>query len=259
MITRTVAGQDQGRTPIRILNSDSIVEIKVGGHLADAEAAQVAEGESMEKLPAANLPEHLKPLLDETCARENLSEAAQCGLRAFLLKHKNLFPKNDNDLGRADLVVRDIHIGDTRPIRLPPRRVPFALQPELEANLSSMLEKGVAELGQSPWASPVVLVRKKDGSIRFCVDYRRLNAVTQYDAYPLPRIDETFEALSGSRYFTTLDLPSSYWQVVTESARIKSAFTVRGSLYLWNVMPFGLCNAPSTFELLMESVLQGLQ
>ena len=177
----------------------------------------------------------------------------------MLLKHKNLFAKDDNDLGRNDLVVRDINIGDARPIRLPPRRVPSALQPELEANLSSMLEKGVAELGQSPWASPVVLVRKKDGSIRFCVEYRRLNAVTQFDAYPLPKIDETFEALSGSRYFTTLDLPSSYWQVVTESARIKSAFTVRGGLYLWNVMPFGLCNAPSTFERLMESVLQGLQ
>ena len=103
-------------------------------------------------------------------------------------------------------------------------------------------------------------VCKKDGSIRFCVDYRRLNAVTQFDAYPLPRIDETFEALSGSRYFTTLDLLSGYWQVgLTESARIKSAFTVRGGLYLWNVMPFGLCNAPSTFERLMESVLQGLQ
>ena len=261
LIARTVAGQDQGRTPIQILNpSDSIVEIKVGEHLADAEATQVVEAENVEEPPAANLPEHLKPLFDETCARENLSEAAQCGLRALLLKHKNLFAKDDNDLGRTDLVVHDINTGDARPIRQPPRRVPSALQPELEANLSSMLEKGVAEPGQSPWASPVVLVRKKDGSIRFCVDYRRLNAVTQFDAYPLPRIDETFEALSGSRYFTTLDLLSGYWQVgLTESARIKSAFTVRGGLYLWNVMPFGLCNAPSTFERLMESVLQGLQ
>ena len=118
----------------------------------------------------------------------------------------------------------------------------------------------MAKPGQNPWASPVVLVRKKDGNIRFCVDYRRLNAVTQFDAYPLPRIDETFEALNGSRYFTTLDLLSCYWQVgLTETARIKSAFTVRGGLNLWNVMPFGLCNAPSTLERLMESVLQGLQ
>ena len=143
-----MAGQDQGRTPIRILNpSDSIVEIKVGEHLVDAEAAQVAEGENVQEPPAANLPEHLKPLFDVTCARENISEAAQCGLRALLLKHKNLFAKVDNDLGRTDLVVYDINTGDARPIRQPPRHVPSALRPELEANLSSMLEKGVAETG----------------------------------------------------------------------------------------------------------------
>ena len=261
LIARTVAGRDQGRTPIRILNpSDSIIEIKIGEHLADAEAAQVAEGENVEEPPAANLPKHLKPLFDETCARENLSEAAQYGLRALLLKHKNLFVKDDNDLSRTDLVLHDINTGETRPIRQLPRRVPSALQPELEANLASMLEKGVAKPGQSPWASPVILVRKKDGSVRFHVDYRRLNAVTQFDAYPLPRIDETFKALGRSHYFTTLDLLSGYWQIgLTELAKIKSAFTVRGGLYLWNVMLFGLCNAPSTFKRLMESVLQGLQ
>ena len=162
LIARTVAGQDQGRTPMRILNpSDSILEIKVGERLAEAEAAQVAEGENVQEPPAANLPEHLKPLFDETCAREHLSEAAQCGLWALLLKHTNLFAKDDNDLGRTDLVVHDINTGDARPICQPPRRVPFALQPELKVNFSSMLEKGVAEPGQSPWASPVVLVRKK--------------------------------------------------------------------------------------------------
>ena len=112
LIARTVAGQDQGRTPIRILNpSDLIVEIKVEEHLADAEAAQVAEGENVEEPPATNLPEHLKPLFDETCALENLPEATQCGLRTLLLKHKNLFAKDDNNLGRTDLVVHDINTG----------------------------------------------------------------------------------------------------------------------------------------------------
>ena len=122
-----------------------------------------------------------------------------------------------------------------------------------------MLEKGVIEPGTSPWSSPVVLVRKKDGTVRFCVNYRQLNAVTQFDAYPLPRIDETLEALGGAKFFSTLDLLSGYWQVgLTDDARLKSAFTVRGGLYLWNVMPFGLSNAPGTFELLMVTVLQGL-
>ena len=249
---------------MRILNhSDSNLVIKVGEHVADAEVAEVAqvtEERSVEDSPASNLPEHIKTLFDETCARESLSEAAQCGLRSLLLKHESLFAKDDNDLGRINLIVHDIDTGDARPFYKPPRRVPSALQPELKANLSSMLEKGIAEPEQSSWASPVVLVRKKEGSIGFCVDYCRLNAVTQFDAYPLSRIDETFEALSGSHYFTTLDLLSGSRHVgLTETAQMKSAFTVRGGLYFWNVMPSGQCNAPSTFERLMESMLQGLQ
>jgi hypothetical protein len=168
--------------------------------------------------------------------------------------------KDNMDLGRTSVVVHDIDTGDSLPIRQPPRRPPTALQPVIEKEVQAMLEAGVIEPGQSPWSSPVVLVRKKDGSIRFCVDYRRLNAVTRFDAYPLPRIDETFESLSGAKYFSTLDLISGYWQVgLTEQARLKTAFATRSGLYLWKVMPFGLSNAPSTFERLMEAVLQGLQ
>ncbi len=96
-----------------------------------------------------------------------------------------------------------------------------------------MLEQGAIEPGQSPWASLVVLVRKKDGTVRFCVDYRQLNAVTRFDAYPLPRIDETIESLGGAKYFSTLDLLSGYWQVgLTEEAKLKSAFTTRRGLFL---------------------------
>ena len=132
-------------------------------------------------------------------------------------------------------------------------------QEDCEKEVQSMLQRGVIEPGQSPWSSPVVLVKKKDGSLRFCVDYRKLNAVTKFDAYPLPRIEETFEALGGAKWFTTLDLISGYWQVgLTPKAKLKSAFCTRSGLYLWKVMPFGLCNAPSTFERLMEGVLQGL-
>ena len=110
------------------------------------------------------------------------------------------------------------------------------------------------------WSSPVVLVRKKDQSWRLCVDYRRLNAVTRKDAYPLPRIDDSLDALSGSIFFSTLDLVSGYWQVpLDEEAQQRSAFVTRGGLWRWKVLPFGLTSAPATFERLMERVLKGLQ
>lgn len=102
-------------------------------------------------------------------------------------------------------------------------------------------------------------MRKKDGAWRLCVDYRKLNAVTRQDAYPLPRIDDSLDALSGSTLFSTLDLMSGYWQVpLSSEAQEKSAFITRSGLWRWKVLPFGLTSAPATFQRLMERVLQGL-
>ncbi|XP_060085241.1 uncharacterized protein LOC132564610 [Ylistrum balloti] len=123
-----------------------------------------------------------------------------------------------------------------------------------------MLKMGVIEKASGPWASPIVLVKKKDGSTRFCIDYRKLNDITVKDSHPLPRIDDTLDTLSGASWFSTLDLKTEYWQVdVAEKDRQKTAFvTGYGGFWQFKVMPFGLCNTPATSERLMEEVLTGL-
>ena len=111
----------------------------------------------------------------------------------------------------------------------------------------------------SPWLSTIVMVKKKDETLRFCVDYHKVNAITHHDAQPLPRIDATFDCLAGSTLFTTLDLASSYWQVeVSPEDKEKTAFSTPYGHFEFNVMPFGLTNAPATFQRLMQCILAGI-
>ena len=122
-----------------------------------------------------------------------------------------------------------------------------------------MLQRDVIQPSSSAWASGIVIVSKKDGTKRFCVDYRKLNDVTVKDSYPIPRIDDSLEQLSGVQWFSCLDLNAGYRQVeVDEADREKTVFTSRRGLFEFKTMPCGLCNAPATFERLMETVLAGL-
>jgi len=120
-------------------------------------------------------------------------------------------------------------------------------------------QQGVIEESCSPWISPAVLVKKKDGSIRFCVDFRKLNAIIKKDSYPILRIDDLLDRLAGNSWFSSLDLKSVYWQMrIRPEDREKIAFSIGKGLWQFTVMLFGLCNAPATFERLMEKVLQQL-
>lgn len=177
----------------------------------------------------------------------------------MLAWYSDVFATNSSDLGRTSIAQHTIDTGDSRPIKQPCYRIPVHLREEMGKLTEEMLSNGVIEESKSPWSSPVVLVRKKDGSMQFCVDYRKLNAVTHKDVHPLPRVDDCLDALCGARVFSTLDCASGYWQVeVDERDREKTAFSNGCNLFQFRVMPFGLTNAPATFQRLMDLVLTGL-
>lgn len=151
-------------------------------------------------------------------------------------------------LGRTDMVEHEVDTGDTKPICLPPRRIPISQRQTIEKEFKKMLEDDIIEPSSSPWASPILLVTKKDGSIRFCIDYRQLNSVTRKDAYPLPRIDSSLEALGGDEWFCTIDLISGYWQCkMAPQSKDRSVFNYHMGLFEFKVLPFGMCNAPATW------------
>lgn len=182
-----------------------------------------------------------------------LPDQEQTSVRSLLYKYQSVFSAHDGDLGCTNLISHDIPLLDDVPVRQRYRRIPPSEYKAVKAHINQLLESQVIRESSSPYASPIVLVRKKDGSLRMCVDYRPLNGKTRKDAFPLPRIEESLDALSGARWFSTIDLASGYNQVpVLEKDRPKTAFCTPFGLFEFNRMPFGLCNAPSTFQRLMQ-------
>ena len=239
----------QGKVPIRVMNvTDEYCNIYSGTNIA--RASPVSEVQKVKTSACENtkqVPGHLKDLYQKTV--EGMNKGQQRQVAKLLNKYSNVFSETDDDIGRTGVLKHRIPTGEAKPIRQPLRRVPYHMQKEMDEQIDNMLKKDVITPSKSPWASGIVLVKKKDGSKRFCVDYRRLNEVTIKDAYPLPRIDESLDQLAGSKWYSCLDMNSGYWQVELDPQdREKSAFISRKGLYEFKVLPFGLCNAPATSE-----------
>ena len=174
-----------------------------------------------------------------------------------MLDHQDTFAKSKTDIGLCTVVQHDIDTGDTKPIKQSPRRPPLNSGTAEDEIIDEMLSSGVIQPSDSAWASPVCLVRKKDNTYRFCIDYRKLNAVSHKDAHPLPDIREALDSLKGAKHYIVLDLLNGYWQIQnSDRAKERSAFCCRRGLFEFTRMSFGLCGAPATFARAMQKILQ---
>lgn len=184
------------------------------------------------------------------------NETHQCSasLEAFLASE---LPKFESIRGPTDVATHRIHLKDARPIKQRYRPRNPAMQEIIDQEVQKMEQAGVIEPSSSPWSSPVVIARKKDGRPRFCIDFRKVNEVSEKDAYPLPQVNATLDKLRGARYLSTIDLKDGYWQIpLAPESRPITAFTVPGrGLMQFRVMPFGLHSAPATFQRLLDTIL----
>jgi len=185
-----------------------------------------------------------------------------------IIKIKNLcndywmcFSRNESDIGTVneEYGTHDIILNNEKPIKQRAYTIPYAKEQVVNDCVTKMLNMGIIEPSNGEWSSPIVLVKKADGSERFCVDYRKVNAVTVKDCFPMPSIESKLNKLSGCKYFTLLDCTSGYWMIkLSERAKKICAFICTKGLFTFKVMPFGLCNAGATFQRIMEFMIKDL-
>ena len=202
----------------------------------------------------------VEPRVPLDVGNTGLTQEKRTRLQALLTQYDDIFAYTPDQLGRCSVVKHRIDTGHHPPVRLRSYRTSPANKEEIDRQIQEMLQNDIISPSVSPWSSSVVLVKKSDGTMRFCIDYRKLNQITRKDSHPLPRIPEALDSLGRAHYFSTLDLRSGYWQIeMADDSKEKTAFITHNGLYEFNALPFGLCNSPATFQRVMTHVLRGLE
>ncbi|XP_075739305.1 uncharacterized protein LOC142784700 isoform X1 [Rhipicephalus microplus] len=198
--------------------------------------------------------------LDRIDINSTLSDERKAALHDLLREFRCFFASSSKVRQTHLTKHRNITDDDVRPIRQQPYRVSAKKREAIQTQVKEMLDDGIIQPSSSAWSSPVVLVKKKDGTPRFCIDYRKLNSVTKKDVYPLPRFDDSFDRLRRAKCFSSIHLKSGHWQIeVDERDREKTAFVTPDGLYEFRVLPFGLCFAPANYQRMMDTVIAGLK
>merc|ERR1711893_440550 len=198
----------------RSLGCGILARVTLEAPIAEAVHTIMAMGSREVSAPEvpSGVPEHLQQLYGDSCGLLNLEQQQE--LAKLLVEYQDSFSKSDTDLGRTALEVHRIPTGDAKPVRLPPRRAPIHLQGDAATNIDQLKACGAVEECKSPWAFPLVVVNKKDGKKRICVDYRKLNDLTTPDGHALPRLDDSLDQLKGATVYSTLDMTMGYHQVL---------------------------------------------
>ncbi len=260
-VARTLTSVQKGRGMVRVVNpTNDQVSLDAGCPLGQLFSVTGNTHDEYALVSAVTTPtEAVHPMPEVHLEDTQLNADKQAQLKSLLTEFADIFSSHSHDYGKTNLITHSINTGDAAPKKLRPYRTSPATQAVLQQEVSKLLDHNVIEESHSPWSAPVVLVRKKDGTHRFCVDYRRLNDVTIKDSHPLPRVDDTLDRLSGARVFSTIDLTAGYWQIpLNPNDKEKTAFSTGTGLYQFRMMPMGISNAPPSFQRLMELVLRGL-
>lgn len=246
--------------PVVIANeSDHDVMIPTRVAIAELSAIETILQKEQSVCQPSHFTEPISTKLNYKFGESPLSTEWKQRVTAMLDSMPEVFAKHEFDFGRTDKVKHDIKLSNPTAFKQRPRPIHPQDVDAVRKHIQELLQSGVIRESNSPFASPIVVVRKKNGTIRLCIDYRRLNAQTIKDAYALPKLEDTFSALAGSTWFSTLDLKSGYYQIeMEERDKSKTAFVCPLGFYEFNRMPQGVTNAPSTFQRLMERCMGDL-
>ena len=246
-----VAVANLGNADVKLRPQWKVAKVSYGREITSMWERNCEESETVSAERALEHRQSLGVHVEESQMNEQQLEEVD----KLLYKYREVFAEEEMDLGCATGVEHEIHLTSEVPIKLPYRHIPPKCMTEVKAHIKGLLEQGVIEESVSPYAAPIVIVRKKDRSLRLCVDYRKLNEVTVKDAFPLPRIQDTLDALAGAQCFSSFDLAAGYHQIrVHNEDRAKTAFVTPFGHYQYIRCPMGLTNSPATFQRFMEKV-----